>query len=103
MWNGIYRHVMISFESGMIVAYITGVNNFSWKGVDIMPFKATFMINDNGETVLPLEANKYLNLRSYDWLKVKIEADSIIIIPPQALDEEAIEGLIHAGILINPR
>jgi antitoxin component of MazEF toxin-antitoxin module len=66
-----------------------------------MSINATITIDDNSQIILPLELNQYLNLISSEWLKVKIESDVIILIPPKALDEETIESLIHAGILID--
>jgi bifunctional DNA-binding transcriptional regulator/antitoxin component of YhaV-PrlF toxin-antitoxin module len=66
-----------------------------------MSVNATITIDENGQIILPLELNQYLNLKSFEWLKVKIESDVIILVPPKALDEETIESLIHAGILID--
>lgn len=66
-----------------------------------MSLKITITIDDTGQIILPLEVNQYLSLRSFDWLKVKLEPDAIVLVPPKALEEETIEDLIHAGILID--
>jgi bifunctional DNA-binding transcriptional regulator/antitoxin component of YhaV-PrlF toxin-antitoxin module len=66
-----------------------------------MAIQATIIVEESGRMIIPLELNQYLDLKNYDWLKVQIEARGIVIIPPKALDEEKIEDLIHAGILID--
>lgn len=68
-----------------------------------MAIQTTITIEENGRIIIPLEVNQYLQLKTYDWLKVQIEPHGIVIIPPKALDEEAIEDLIHAGILIDTK
>lgn len=61
-----------------------------------------FIVEDNGQILIPLEVNQYLNLEHNDWLKVSIESDYIVIIPPQnGLDEVLLEELVHEGILID--
>ncbi|MEA1961637.1 MAG: AbrB/MazE/SpoVT family DNA-binding domain-containing protein [Bacillota bacterium] len=62
--------------------------------------KITATLDENGQISLPLEANHFLNLQSYDYLKVEIKSDSIILIPLKAIDEESINQFIHEGILI---
>lgn len=59
-------------------------------------------IENNGQLSIPLEANEYLNLQHNDWLKVSVQNNCIMLIPPKAeLDEEFIADLIHAGILVD--
>jgi bifunctional DNA-binding transcriptional regulator/antitoxin component of YhaV-PrlF toxin-antitoxin module len=66
-----------------------------------MTVKTTITIDENGQILLPLEVNQYLNVQNYDWLQVRIQSDGIVIIPPQELDEEIVQELIRAGILID--
>lgn len=66
-----------------------------------MTIKTTITIDENGQILLPLEVNQYLNVQNCDWLQVRIQSDGIVIIPPKELDEETIKELIHAGILID--
>lgn len=60
------------------------------------------IIEDDGQILIPVEVNQHLNLKHNDWLRVNIESDYVVIIPPQiGLDEEMLEQLVHEGILID--
>jgi len=60
-------------------------------------------IDQFGQILLPLEANRELNLHNDDWLKVSIKSDHIVIAPQtrDTIDKNLIEALIHEGIVMD--
>ena len=60
----------------------------------------TIEIDEYGQILLPLEVNQQLNLQNYDWLKVSITTDHILMIPLREADAELIEELIGQGIFL---
>lgn len=68
-----------------------------------MAAKTLVTIDEFGQILLPLEANRELNLHNDDLLKVSIKSDHIIVAPltKDAIDKNLIEALIHEGILMD--
>jgi bifunctional DNA-binding transcriptional regulator/antitoxin component of YhaV-PrlF toxin-antitoxin module len=66
--------------------------------------KANISINEKSrQIIIPMEIGKKLNLTKFDWLKVNILHDYIVLSLPEDEDEELICALIHEGVLIDPK
>ncbi|HWP96106.1 MAG TPA: AbrB/MazE/SpoVT family DNA-binding domain-containing protein [Syntrophomonadaceae bacterium] len=56
-----------------------------------------------GQIMIPVEIGKRLNYKNFDWLKVNILSNRIVIsLPKDEVDEELIKALVHEGVLIDP-
>lgn len=69
-----------------------------------MMTKATITIDEEfGQIMLPVEVGQKLNLGNFDWLKVNVLSNHMVLsVTREEIDEEFIKALIHEGILIDP-
>ncbi|HWP96480.1 MAG TPA: AbrB/MazE/SpoVT family DNA-binding domain-containing protein [Syntrophomonadaceae bacterium] len=68
------------------------------------PIASITIDEEYGQIVLPVEIGQKLNLSKFDWLKVSIQSDQVVIsVARDQLDEELLAALIHEGLLIDPK
>lgn len=75
------------------------------KGGEKMADIASITIDEEyGQILVPLEIGQKLNLKNFDWLKVNVLTNKIVLsISREEVDDELIEALIHEGIIIDPK
>lgn len=68
-----------------------------------MTMVKSFTIDEeHGQIILPIEIGEKLNLQNFDWLKVHIKTNQVVLcVSNNELDEELLKVLIHEGVLID--
>lgn len=57
-----------------------------------------------GHILLPLHTGQQLNLDDFNWLKVDVKSDHMVLSPfSYGVDDDFLETLINEGVLIDPK